>query len=147
MMAATFSSRRKHAAGFTLTELMIVVVIVGILAAIAYPSYQNQVIRSRRADGQAALMSLAQAQERYMARCGEYATSIAGDSDCDAEGLGRSTDSPEGYYRLSLSDSTTTRFTLTADAVSPQDIDTECDALTLSSTGVRDTTGTGDDCW
>jgi type IV pilus assembly protein PilE len=62
---------RRHATGFTLTEVMIVVVIVGILATIAYPSYQEKVLRSRRADGQAALMSLAQAQERYMASCGE----------------------------------------------------------------------------
>ncbi|MDH2375151.1 type IV pilin protein [Cobetia sp. 3AK] len=140
-------SHRRYARGFTLTEIMIVVVIVGILAAIAYPSYQDQVIRSRRADGQAALMSLAQAQERYMARCGGYATSIAGDSDCDEEGLGRATESPEGYYALSLEDgATTTRFTLIATAVAPQSADTDCPALTLTNTGIRDTTGDGD-CW
>lgn len=50
--------------GFTLIELMIVVVVIGILAAIAYPSYQNYVLRSHRADAQAEMMNLAQAMER-----------------------------------------------------------------------------------
>ncbi len=53
------------AAGFTLIELMIVVAIVGILAAIAYPSYQNSVQNSRRADAQSALTAFSNAMERY----------------------------------------------------------------------------------
>ena len=50
--------------GFTLVELMIVVAIVAILAAIGYPSYQNSVQKSRRADGRAALQEAAARQER-----------------------------------------------------------------------------------
>ena len=55
----------KRATGFTLVELMIVVAIVGILAAIAYPSYVDSVRKGKRADGRAALTSLLQQQERY----------------------------------------------------------------------------------
>ncbi|MCP4091353.1 MAG: prepilin-type N-terminal cleavage/methylation domain-containing protein, partial [Gammaproteobacteria bacterium] len=51
--------------GFTLIELMIVVAIVGILAAIAYPSYQEQVRKSRRADANGALLGLANAMQRH----------------------------------------------------------------------------------
>lgn len=63
----------KYRSGMTLIEILIAVVIVGILAAIAYPSYINQVRTSRRADAQQALMSLASAMERYHSQNLTYA--------------------------------------------------------------------------
>jgi type IV pilus assembly protein PilE len=60
------------AAGFTLIELMIVVVIVGLLAAIAYPGYQQYVKRGRRADAKAALTEMAQFMERYYSENNSY---------------------------------------------------------------------------
>ena len=62
-----------HVSGFTLIELMIVVAIVGILSAIAYPSYQQHVRSSRRADAQAALSELAQFMERRFTETNSYA--------------------------------------------------------------------------
>ena len=60
--------------GFTLIELMIAVAVVGILAAIAYPSYQEHVRKARRADAQTALLELAQFMERHYTANGRYLT-------------------------------------------------------------------------
>ncbi|MFD1217979.1 type IV pilin protein [Microbulbifer celer] len=62
--------KKQH--GFSLIELMIVVAIIGILAGIAWPSYQDHVQASRRADAQGALMGLAQAMEQYFTENGTY---------------------------------------------------------------------------
>ncbi len=62
-----------HVSGFTLIEVMIAVAIVGILSAIAYPSYQQHVRSSRRADAQAALSELAQFMERRFTETNSYA--------------------------------------------------------------------------
>lgn len=64
-------------AGFTLIELMLVVVIVGVLAAIAYPSYQEQVRQTRRAEVTAVLLENAQRLERHFTRHGSYAEGSA----------------------------------------------------------------------
>ncbi len=61
-----------HAAGFTLIELMVVVVVVSLLAAIAYPGYQQYVKRGRRADAKAALSEMAQFMERYYSENNSY---------------------------------------------------------------------------
>ncbi|WP_158007602.1 type IV pilin protein [Marinobacter sp. X15-166B] len=62
----------QRSAGFTLIELMIVVAIIGIIAAIAYPSYQEQVRSTRRADAQGALVSFANAMERFYTQNNSY---------------------------------------------------------------------------
>ena len=69
---------RNRQSGFTLIELMIVVAIIGILAAIAFPAYTRYVENARRADAQGALMSLANAMERFHTQNGTYSGATVG---------------------------------------------------------------------
>lgn len=68
---------RKKATGFTLIELMIVVAIVGILAAVAYPSYQDHIRKSRRAAAQSFLMDVGAKQQQYLIDARTYASTLA----------------------------------------------------------------------
>ncbi len=94
--------------GFTLIELMIVVVIVAIIASIAYPSYQDQIRKSRRADAKAALMDAAAKMERHYTQFGRYSGTIANS--------GIPTTSPENFYNISatVTGAGSQTFTLTA---------------------------------
>ena len=65
----------RHRAGFTLIELLVVVLIIGILASIAIPQYFKVVERARIAEAEAFISQVKQAQERYLARQGQYITS------------------------------------------------------------------------
>lgn len=71
-----FSQASQRQRGFTLIELMVVVAIVGILAAIALPAYSQYLVRSNRAAAQSYLMELSQAQTQYMADSRTYAASV-----------------------------------------------------------------------
>ena len=124
--------------GFSLIELMITVVIVGVLATVAMPSYNVYVLESKRLDGTSALLKLSSLQERYYAQNNTYA-----DTTAIAE-VGGAT-SKEGLYDLEITKATSSEFTATATAIAKgsQASDAGCTVLTLISTGVR----TPKDCW
>lgn len=71
--------------GFTLAEVMIVVVIISILAAVAYPSYQESVRKAKRAEGRTALMQLMQQQERFYSQNNKYVAFVWNSSDANAQ--------------------------------------------------------------
>lgn len=137
-----------RARGFTLIELMIVVVIVAILAAVAYPSYRNSVLKGRRSDATISLIKLAQRLERCHTQFGSYKN--AGCSVQTTNGA----DSDEGYYSIAIAfGAKTDSFTLTATPTSKgaQDDDV-CQKYTLDETGERgavDASGSNltDTCW
>jgi len=110
---------RSKQKGVTLLELMIVVVIVAILATLAYPSYQNSVRKSRRADGMAALTNVQLAQEKLRGSCRFYAQNVGGaDNVCGADAAGSTirapATSPDGRYTVALSNASATGYTATA---------------------------------
>jgi type IV pilus assembly protein PilE len=115
-------------AGFTLVELMVVLAIAAILAAVALPSYQQSVRKGRRSDAIDATAAVQLAQERWRANNVAYSSEIV-DELKFASSLSKS-----GYYRLSISGATGTGYTLNAAAVSGkgQENDSGCSTLTLT---------------
>lgn len=131
---------REGSRGITLIELMIVMAIVGILASIAYPSYRENVNSGRRADGQGALVNVAQRLERCFTQFNAYNS-----ANC---GVAFPIDSPEGFYSITAPTLTATTFTLSAAPQGAQTGDTRCGTLTLTHSGARNASGTQPDrCW
>lgn len=143
MSESRLSLNRSGVRGFTMIELMIVVVIIGIIAAIAYPNYIRQVAQSRRADAQTTLLETAQALERCYTETNSYEGCMTFPFE-----------SEDGWYDISTETLTDTQFTLRATAKGNQkDRDEDfCSWLELSHTGQKaagdaannDTT---EDCW
>ncbi len=135
---------------FTLIELMITVAIVGILAGIAYPSYQDSVMKSRRADVKGVLLSLANAMERHFTETNSYEGAAVAAANTGSPGIYTIPDETATYYTVTIINPTTANsYTLSAAPIGAQ-INDICDTLTLTHTGVKAVTGIGvnaDDCW
>ena len=125
----------KAHSGFTLIEVLIVVAIVGILAAIAYPQYGSYIQKSRRADAHMALLQEIQTMER----CKSTSYSYANCTLTKAE-------SPESYYAMTLV-SDATSFTVTATAQNAQANDSTCGVMTLNHRGERTPDPDTTVCW
>lgn len=143
----------RYGHGFTLIEVMIVVAIVAIIAAIALPSYQDSVRKSRRADAVLALQQIQIEQEKLRAECSSFAAGLAAARVCDAatpanNRLALATTSSDAYYTLALTGVTATGYTSTATAVAgtSQANDTGCTVLTLAVAGLT-LTRTPAECW
>ena len=142
-------AQSKNFRGFTLIELMIVVVIIGILTLVAFPSYLDHVKKSKRAEGQAAVLQAAQALERYMTANNTYTTDLTA----------------AGYRAYSGSSLASSAYTLVVAAASGGVIassyrviatptstwsDPECYEFTIDHTGAKNVQGgtwTASQCW
>lgn len=140
-MSSGDNSSMTSTRGFTLIEVMITVAIVGILAAIAYPSYQSYILRSHRSEGMALLSEAAARMERYYAQNSTYATATPNRLGLTSTANATTVNSANGYYSLSLGTPTATTYSLSATPQNAQRSDT-CGTLTLDSTGLRGAAGT-----
>lgn len=134
--------------GFSLIEVMVVVVVIGILAAVALPSYQESVRRGNRAAARAALLEAQQFMERF------YAANNAYDQTLGSVAVAlpaRFASVPPESPKYSLALSTTSPATATTYRLeaTPLQTDSKCAVLFVTNTGVKGTTGTGSvaDCW
>ena len=152
MTTSSPSSRR--VGGFSLIELMIALAVVGILTAVAVPSYQSYMRSAYRAEARTALLEAAQWMERHFSMTQSYATSSQGGTINNAAlvtaGLGVTPRAGTVRYNISFSAGpTATEYTLQAVPTGPQTGDTRCGTLTLTHLQGRGISGTGTvaDCW
>ena len=142
-------SKQHRQKGFSLIELMIVVAIMGILSAIAIPSYVEQVRKGKRADAKVELLRIAQMQESYFVQNMSYAKDLT--TGAGGLGMGSSVKSEQNEYRITMTKlpgscngtggSSCSGFTLiaTPETGGSQSHDTECTRFTLSNTGAKGT--------
>lgn len=146
------NSRRES--GFTLIEVMIVVVIVGIIASIALPSYQSSIRKSRRSDAHALLQAAQLAQEKFRLNNTSYAVT-ADFGNAAFTGVcvtvGGQCRSQGGYYALTSTIGAGAlagvQYTLTATPIGTQASDTTCSTITIVQNAGGVTNGPTTTCW
>lgn len=149
-IAVAAGPRPLKAMGFTLIEVMIVVAVIAILAAVAYPSYQDSVIKTRRSAAQACLVEMAQFMERFYTTNMRYDQNAAGvavalaNPNCRAE--------MTNFYTFSFVTGQPTQTTYTIQAVptgSQVADNTRCGTLTLTQAGTKGRSGSDPltSCW
>ena len=140
-MDRVMRKRSDNVRGMTLIELLIVVAIVGILAAIAGPAWNDQVIKSRRADARNTLLAAQIEQEQYRSNNLTYATSMS------AMGMGSFDSTSRDYYRLEVVSADATSFLITATPNGNQANDSTCNVFAVRQTGPEHRGYAALSCW
>jgi type IV pilus assembly protein PilE len=133
--------------GFTLLEVLIVLVIITLLTSLALPNYYDYLVRSRRSDGQVALIDLASRMERYYSQHHSYIHATIGTGGVND--VLPTNQSPGGWYLLSILSASDSTYTLKASPTKAQaNGDKICQALTLNQLGIKGSSaGSTSACW
>lgn len=142
----------KSQKAFTLIELMVVVAIIGIMAGIAYPNYQDSVTRSRRADAKGVLLNFANAMERHFTENNSYCGAGTNTNGTCLNAMGVPTifpttspiDGTTAYYNLTIKTATATTYNLLATAIGAQAGDGNLEINQTESRGRWDRNADGD---
>ena len=153
-MNNTQAARRRPQIGITLIELMVVVAIIAIISAFAYPSYQRYVIKAKRTVAQNALLQIADRQQQFFMDNKRFTADLtdlgfpADPHVVDDDGNSTVAGDSQAVYSLSLSNVTATTWTITAAPLHGQlTRDTYCGSLTITQAGTKGKTGASDKCW
>lgn len=137
--------------GVTLVELMVVIAVIGTLAAIAVPTYRRYLLRSQRSEAKISLMQIQTAQEKYYQQYNAYTNNIT--AAVNAGGLGLQNQSETGKYTLAITTFPADGQSYVATAAprtgGGQTDDTPCGNFTITDRGVRGVSGGfgAEACW
>jgi type IV pilus assembly protein PilE len=153
-MNNTQAARRRPQIGITLIELMVVVAIIAIISAFAYPSYQRYVVKAKRTVAQNTLLQVADRQQQFFMDNKRYTTDLtdlgftADPYVVDDDGNSTVAGDSNAVYSLSLSNVTATTWTVTAAPLNGQlSRDTYCGSLSVTHAGTKGKSGASDNCW
>ena len=145
---------RSRSAGFTMIELMIVVVIIGILAAMGYPSYRGYIVRTQRGVAKSTMTQVLDRQAQFFVDNKAFATDLTNlgfgtnPFAIDRKGKEITTSSTDRTYNIQLSGASATSFTLQAvHQLKQATEDSACGTLSITNEGVRTASGSGTKCW
>jgi len=128
----------RRSRGFTTIELLITLVVLGVLMAVAFPSYQSSLRKSRRVEAFNALTSIQQASERHRSANPTFTANLTALPSASIPGLGQpNTRTSSGYYDLAVNVISATTYVASAEAVTgtSQDKDSDCRALAVRMQG------------
>ena len=140
--------------GFSLVELMVVVAIIAIVSAFAYPSYMNYVINTKRTAGTSVLLQIADRQQQFFMDNKRYANDLmllgfpANPLVLDDQGNSTGAGDTAAVYTVALSNVTATTYTITAAPLNQMaKHDTDCGSLVLDQRGTQSAGSGANDCW